>query len=128
MHYRGWASQCNEKDKALACRFPLRLKNEASCLCISIMVILAKSKGGANTWTLASTGLAVITELSNQLPEGHFVLCLIKVPSLLSAILHRDVLILYLLQEILVQLLQSTQEHFWQKGYAFDGSVVHLHA
>ena len=54
MHYRGWASQCNEEDKALACRFSLQLKNKASCLCISIMVILAmnlslKPKGGADT-------------------------------------------------------------------------------
>ena len=60
---------------------------------------------------LASTGLAVITELLDYLSEGQLVLCLIKVPGLLSAILHRDVLILYLLQKILVQLLQSAQEH-----------------
>ncbi len=60
---------------------------------------------------LASTGLAVITELLDHLSEGQLVLCLIKVPGLLSAILHRDVLILYLLQKILVQLLQSAQEH-----------------
>ena len=39
-------------------------------------------------------------------------LCLIKVSGLLSAIRHRDVLILYLLKEILVQLLQSVQKHF----------------
>ena len=85
---------------------------KANYLYISNMVALAKKpKGGANTWTLASTGLAVIAELFDQLPEGQFVLCLIKVPGLLSAILHRDVLILYLLQEILVQLLHSTQEH-----------------